>query len=303
MRHEVQEGLLLRVRARGQGQAGGQGARQGQGMGMQGMMEPLGQYGAEVPPGQAPEAISKAVASLPPEQMFELMKQMKTCIQNNPHDAREMLSQNPQLAYALLQAQVVMRLVDPELALTMLHKAKPQPPNFAAQQGMNVEAPPMMQGGGGNFGMGGPPPAIAAMGGGGGQQFPAGPGGPPPFNQGPAEPQRRDPREDRYGGGGGGRRDPRNRDPRASGSVDRGEGGGFGGGDPRRGGGAPSSSSGSGAGGLPGLPQHLANAPPEKTQLIMQVLKLTDDQIAMLPAEQRASIMELKKQIHQPPPQ
>ena len=30
-------------------------------------------------PGKAPEAISKAVASLPPEQMFELMKQMKVC--------------------------------------------------------------------------------------------------------------------------------------------------------------------------------------------------------------------------------
>ena len=28
-------------------------------------------------PSKAPEAISKAVASLPPEQMFELMKQMK----------------------------------------------------------------------------------------------------------------------------------------------------------------------------------------------------------------------------------
>lgn len=30
---------------------------------------------------KVPEAISKAVASLPPEQMFELMKQMKQCIQ------------------------------------------------------------------------------------------------------------------------------------------------------------------------------------------------------------------------------
>ena len=38
-------------------------------------------YGEEVEPPQAPEAISKAVASLPPEQMFELMKQMKLCIQ------------------------------------------------------------------------------------------------------------------------------------------------------------------------------------------------------------------------------
>ena len=34
-------------------------------------------YGARTEPQKAPEAISKAVASLPPEQMFELMKQMK----------------------------------------------------------------------------------------------------------------------------------------------------------------------------------------------------------------------------------
>lgn len=34
-------------------------------------------YGDPVEPEKAPEAISKAVASLPPEQMFELMKQMK----------------------------------------------------------------------------------------------------------------------------------------------------------------------------------------------------------------------------------
>ncbi len=66
-------------------------------------------FGEPVDPEHAPETISKAVASLPPENMFELMKQMKMCIQNNPQEARNMLNQNPQLAYALLQAQVVMR--------------------------------------------------------------------------------------------------------------------------------------------------------------------------------------------------
>ncbi|CAG0889145.1 unnamed protein product [Darwinula stevensoni] len=71
----------------------------------------------QIEPEKAPEAISKAVASLPPEQMFELMRQMKICIQNNPAEARTMLMQNPQLAYALLQAQVVMRIVDPEVAV------------------------------------------------------------------------------------------------------------------------------------------------------------------------------------------
>lgn len=34
-------------------------------------------HGPVVAPGEAPEAITQAVASLPPEQMFELMKQMK----------------------------------------------------------------------------------------------------------------------------------------------------------------------------------------------------------------------------------
>ena len=34
-------------------------------------------YGESISPEDAPESISKAVASLPPEQMFELMKQMK----------------------------------------------------------------------------------------------------------------------------------------------------------------------------------------------------------------------------------
>ncbi|KAK2503629.1 hypothetical protein MC885_011651 [Smutsia gigantea] len=75
-------------------------------------------YGETISPEDAPESISKAVASLPPEQMFELMKQMK----NSPQEARNMLLQNPQLAYALLQAQVVMRIVDPEIALKILHR-------------------------------------------------------------------------------------------------------------------------------------------------------------------------------------
>ncbi len=37
-------------------------------------------YGDGCTPEEAPESISRAVASLPPEQMFELMKQMKVRI-------------------------------------------------------------------------------------------------------------------------------------------------------------------------------------------------------------------------------
>ena len=87
-----------------------------------------GKYGDPTVPKDAPESISRAVASLPPEQMHQLMKEMKECINNNPHEARNMLLQNPQLAYALLQAQVSMRIVDPDIAMKMLHRQAPVQP-------------------------------------------------------------------------------------------------------------------------------------------------------------------------------
>ncbi len=286
----------------GQGPMGGPGMPPGP-MGMPTMGPSDGPYGPPVDPEKAPESISKAVASLPTEQRFELMKQMKACNQNNPQEARMMLNQNPQLAYALLQAQVVMRIVEPELAVTMLHKTPPKPPTFPMQQpggggGSGGHMAPMISGPPAPFAGGPmmqPPPMRPGMAEGPPAQMPfgSGPGGfgqPPPM----AQEARRDPREDRFGGGGGGSRDPRNRDPRA--------GGGMG-----RGGPPPQGPSGmrpglAGPSAPPqGLPPHLAGADPDKAQLIMQVLKLSDAQIAGLPADQRASIMELKKQINAVP--
>lgn len=98
-------------------------------------------YGSPVPPQSAPEEITKAVASLPPEQMFELMKQMQVCIKNNAEEARQLLLQNPQLAYALLQAQVIMRLIDSSVAKEMLHRSgssrmdqAPPPPSSSSSR-------------------------------------------------------------------------------------------------------------------------------------------------------------------------
>lgn len=88
-------------------------------------------FGPTVPPESAPEEITKAVASLPPEQMFELMKQMKLFILHQPEEARQLLLHNPQLPYALLQAQVVMRIVEPRLAHEYLHKPRSNIPNFS----------------------------------------------------------------------------------------------------------------------------------------------------------------------------
>ncbi|XP_077745068.1 cleavage stimulation factor subunit 2 isoform X3 [Canis aureus] len=136
-------------------------------------------YGETISPEDAPESISKAVASLPPEQMFELMKQMKLCVQNSPQEARNMLLQNPQLAYALLQAQVVMRIVDPEIALKILHRqtniptliaGNPQPvhsagPGAGSTVSMNQQNPqaPQAQSLGGMHVNGAPPLMQASM--------------------------------------------------------------------------------------------------------------------------------------------
>ena len=56
------------------------------------------------------------------------MKQMKLCIQNNMNEARTMLLNNPQLAYALLQAQVIMKIVEPQVAMALLHRKPEQIP-------------------------------------------------------------------------------------------------------------------------------------------------------------------------------
>jgi len=231
-------------------------------------------FGPPVEPERAPETISKTVASLPPEQMFQLMQQMKMCIQNNPQEARVMLAQNPQLAYALLQAQVVMRIIDPETAVEMLHKAAPQIPPVGAP---NIGAPPLS-------GMRNSEPR-SDMDADSLRMNPRVPSDMPPFNTDSRPPFNEDMR-----------RDPRNRDPRerTNGMPNmRNPPPMLPGGPPGGGSSGPAGSFGSNQ-----LPPHLAGADPEKAQLIMQVLQLTDEQIAMLPPQQRESIMVLKEQIN-----
>lgn len=238
-------------------------------------------YGPEVDPREAPEAISKAVASLPPEQMFELAKQMKHCIQTNPNEARNMLLQNPQLAYALLQALVVMKIVEPTVALSILHRSNPV-------SSLLSQDPSSMPTGG----MSGPPL------GGWNQQPMLDPymrGAPVPSAQSAPLPQAAVPPPQRS-------LDARGRDPIPS--VD-----------PRV---RPSSSQSFDprlsqqpqpnvrpAGvppvnpllNIPGLPANLPSGDLEKAQLIMQVLQIPDDKIALLPPEQRESIRMVKEQI------
>lgn len=64
-------------------------------------------YGKEPEPGKAPEAIARVVAAIPPEQMFRLMQEMKQTVTSDPAQTRNLLMENPQLAYALLQARIL----------------------------------------------------------------------------------------------------------------------------------------------------------------------------------------------------
>ena len=173
------------------------------------------------------------------------------------------------------------------MALQMLHKPMQKVPNFAEppRQQQPISIPPMAGPGfAGSSRSFAPPPIAAAR-----QDRP--PAGypdmdvPPPstydmFRGGREEPP------PRFGAGG---RDPRSRDPRA----DRGPP------PPSREmmDGPPMGRS-SQQGPTAQMSQHLSGADPARRQLLMQVLQLPDDQIAMLPPDQRASILELKKQIN-----
>ncbi|XP_077297661.1 cleavage stimulation factor subunit 2 CstF64 [Arctopsyche grandis] len=274
-------------------------------------------YGEAVAPEKAPHVISKAVASLPPEQMFELMKQMKTCIQNNPNEARNMLLQNPQLAYALLQAQVVMRIIDPATAVTMLHPMNQVPPVLTSLEkvSVNIQPPIAVSNNTAPIGNIAPitqaPPAVLPVV---TQPFPGSgiqdvdlrsldsirmnAGDPrlmsqratvPALDQDmrslqPPPPSQndnfsRDPRTTMsmpYPS------DPRQRpaDPRQAAKIP---------------GPVPPVSQPAHRPPITGIPTGASDQ--EKAALIMQVLQLSDEQIAMLPPEQRTSILVLKEQI------
>ncbi|KAF5302477.1 hypothetical protein FQR65_LT08567 [Abscondita terminalis] len=243
--------------------------------------------------------------------------------------ARNMLLQNPQLAYALLQAQVVMRIVDPQTACSMLHPETPVPPpllpnekpihgptpvnsNFTPQpvQAPSVRQdfpsippsllhlnaqPPVFTGQDvdlRSLDLRGPDPRLTARITGDQDMRSLPVQLPNPLPPPVAENFGRDPRS------GAGFTDPRQtrlQDPRQKNIQP-----------------VPNSS-------IPGVRQpsvpsvipqaqrisagmspNIGNAgasDQEKAALIMQVLQLSDEQIAMLPPEQRTSILVLKEQI------
>uniref|UniRef100_T1J9P5 RRM domain-containing protein n=1 Tax=Strigamia maritima TaxID=126957 RepID=T1J9P5_STRMM len=69
------------------------------------------------------EYITRVVASMPPEEMIAFVMEIKELDENHPIKARKLLIDNPHLAYALLQVQVRLGMVDTQTALSMLRPA------------------------------------------------------------------------------------------------------------------------------------------------------------------------------------
>ena len=118
--------------------------------------------GVEVPPHlDCPNAISRTLASLPPNQLLEVLTQMKSLAAADPARATELLRQAPQLAYAIFQALLLMNLVEYQLLGSIVEQAaQPTPapqstPQYQQYPGVSgqISTPPVA---GGPFA---PPPA------------------------------------------------------------------------------------------------------------------------------------------------
>ncbi|EPQ30451.1 uncharacterized protein PFL1_01977 [Pseudozyma flocculosa PF-1] len=77
--------------------------------------------GVPLPPGVgATDAITQTLATLPPNQLLDIMGQMKALTATSPDQARALLTGHPQLAYALFQAMLMMNVVDPAILQRIL---------------------------------------------------------------------------------------------------------------------------------------------------------------------------------------
>ncbi len=62
-------------------------------------------------PGGSGELISSALGTKTRAELYEIMAQMKSLVQQNPEQARQILVQNAQLTKALFQAEIMLGMV------------------------------------------------------------------------------------------------------------------------------------------------------------------------------------------------
>ena len=107
--------------------------------------------GIDLPEGlAAPDAISRTLSTLPPQQLLEVLSQMKSLVMSDPATATALLKQAPQLSYAIFQALLLMNLVSSDtLAEVVQTSASPvaEPPAAAGKPLLtHSQAPPQKYG-------------------------------------------------------------------------------------------------------------------------------------------------------------
>ncbi|KAI0080420.1 hypothetical protein K474DRAFT_1689233 [Panus rudis PR-1116 ss-1] len=88
--------------------------------------------GIPVPPGASVlDAITTMLGTTNPSQILEVLAQMKAFVITHPEQAHALLRAHPQLGYALFQALLVNKIVDPAILTRMLNASQQQgpPPN------------------------------------------------------------------------------------------------------------------------------------------------------------------------------
>jgi cleavage stimulation factor subunit 2 len=82
--------------------------------------------GADLPPNlTCPDAISRTLSTLPPDQLMDILSQMKGLVMTDPLKATELLRQAPQLAYAIFQSLLLLDLVNPQMLGALVETAPP----------------------------------------------------------------------------------------------------------------------------------------------------------------------------------
>lgn len=102
--------------------------------------------GIELPPNlKCTDAISQTLSTLPPQQLLDVLTQMKGLAISDPGRAVELLRQAPQLSYAIFQALILMKLVDPQVLAQVVEQAA-RPPTMAPIAPPQQQPPQQYQG-------------------------------------------------------------------------------------------------------------------------------------------------------------
>jgi cleavage stimulation factor subunit 2 len=100
--------------------------------------------GADLPPNlTCPDAISRTLSTLPPDQLMDILSQMKGLVMTDPLKATELLRQAPQLAYAIFQSLLLLDLVNPQMLGALVETAPPVAAAPVAQPPVQQQPPPV----------------------------------------------------------------------------------------------------------------------------------------------------------------